>query len=104
MIGIAIDAAVLIALIKSISDDDVSWGFPILISVVASIGVSVLAMWMIPMMGLWGLIIAANIVGLLVGVAVSALYGTEIKRSVTVGGIFVIVHLSVAFLFLWLMH
>jgi hypothetical protein len=104
MIGIAIDAAVLILLIKSISDDDVSWGFPVLISIVAAIAVSVLAMWLVPMMGLLGLIIAANIVGLLVGLAVSALYGTEIKRSFMVGGIFVLVHLSVAFLFIWLLH
>jgi hypothetical protein len=71
---------------------------------VAAIAVSVLAMWLVPMMGLLGLIIAANIVGLLVGLAVSALYGTEIKRSFMVGGIFVLVHLSVAFLFIWLLH
>ncbi len=100
MLQIAIDAAVLIGLIKSISDDDVNILTACLIALGAAIGVNFLVLLLVPVLGAWvGLLAAASIVGLLVGVAISALFGSEIKRSFTVGGVFVLVHILVAICF-----
>ena len=97
-----IDAGVLIGLISAISDDDVNIRTALGIAFGAALGVNGLARVLIPTMGLWGLIIAANVIGLLVGVLISALYGAEIKRSFSVGGIFVLVHICGSFLLYWL--
>ena len=65
---------------------------------------SLLAFALVPVMGFAGLIVAANVGGLLLGVVISALFGSEIKRSFFVGGIFVLVHIVVAICLTYLMH
>jgi hypothetical protein len=104
MVAILIDAAVLISLLKLITDDDVSFLLAFIIALCAALGVSFLAMALIPVMGFAGLIVAANVGGLLLGIVISALFGTEIKRSFFVGGIFVLVHIVVAICLSLLMH
>ncbi len=96
MLLLFIDAAVLMGLIKSISDDDVNLGTALLLALGAALGVNALTYVLAPSMGIWGLLIAANVVGLLLGIAISALFGSEIKRSFFVGGIFVLVHIAAA--------
>jgi hypothetical protein len=92
-----IDAAVLIGLLKAITDDDVGFGIAFVLALGTALGVGLLAMALNASLGpWWALIIAANVGGLLLGIAISALFGTEIKRSFFVGGIFVLVHIVVA--------
>jgi hypothetical protein len=103
MLGILIDAVVLIVLLKTIVDEDVGLLKACLISVVASIVTSVLASVLFAAIGIAGVALGALIGAALLGVAVSAMVGAEIKRAMAIGGIFTLVHIFVAagFYFLW---
>lgn len=48
-------------------------------------------------MGLPGLYLGLLIAAVLLGVALSALYGMELKRAVMVAGIFMVVHLVISY-------
>ena len=95
MLGIAIDALVLIVLLKTMSDEDLDFATAFFIALVAAIGTSALAFGIGTAMGIAGIIVAAIVAAVLLGVAVSALYGVEIKRSFLIGVIFMIVHIGV---------
>ena len=95
MIGILIDAAVLMILLKTINDDDVGFGTAVLVAIAAAIGTSVLAIGLALVMGIAGIIVAAIVAAVLLGVAVSALFGAEIKRSFLIATIFMVVHIGV---------
>jgi len=95
MLGIAIDALVLMVLLKTISDEDIGFGTSILVALVASIGTTVLAIGLAAMMGIAGIAVAALIAAALLGVAVSLLFGVEIKRAFLIGAIFMVVHIGV---------
>ncbi len=95
MIGLAIDALVLMALIKAINDDDVSFVSAFLVALVAAIGTTVLAAGLAAVIGISGIVVAALLAGTILGVAVSALYGVEIKRSFAIAAIFMVVHIGV---------
>ena len=93
---LAIDALVLIALLKVINEDEVDFLTAFLVALVASIGTAVLAAVLAVALGFPGLILAAAIAALLLGAAVSLLFGVEIKRSFLIAGIFLVVHITVA--------
>ena len=95
MLGIAIDALVLMVLLKTINDDDIGFGTSILVALVASIATTLLAVGLAAVMGMVGIAVAAVIAAALLGVAVSALFGVEIKRSFLIGAIFMVVHIGV---------
>jgi hypothetical protein len=95
MLVIAIDAVVLMVLLKTINDEDIGFGISILVALVASIGTTVLAIGLASVMGLAGIAVAALIAAALLGVAVSALFGVELKRSFLIGVIFMVVHVCV---------
>jgi hypothetical protein len=95
MLGIVIDAAVLMVLLKTINDDEIGFGTSIVVSLVAAIGTTLLAKALATVMGIAGIAVAAIIAAALLGVAVSALFGVEIKRSFLIGAIFVVVHIAV---------
>jgi hypothetical protein len=99
MLGIAIDAIVLMVLLKTIVSEDVGIGTLVLLSLAVSIGTSLLAFGLATVMGVLGILVAAVIAAALLGVAVSALFGSEIKRSLLVGAIFMVVHLGVGIAF-----
>lgn len=96
MLQIIIDAVALIALLKVVSDEEVSFGAASLLSIVASIVTTILAIALIVVMGFAGILVAALIAAALFGMAVSAMYGVEIKRSLLIGGVFVVVHIATA--------
>lgn len=96
MLQIIIDAVALIALLKVVSDEEVSFGAACLLSIVASIVTTILAIALIVVMGFAGILVAALIAAALFGMAVSAMYGVEIKRSLLIGGVFVVVHIATA--------
>ena len=95
MLGIAIDALVLVVLLKVVNDEDVGIGMAFIVALVAAIGTTVLAYGLAAVMGFFGVIVAALIAAALLGVAVSALFGVEIKRSFLIAGIFMVVHIGV---------
>ena len=95
MIGLAIDAFVLMALLKAINDDDASFVGAFLLALGAAIGTALLAAGLAVVMGIAGIVVAALLAGAILGVAVSALYGVEIKRSFAIAGIFMVVHIGV---------
>ena len=59
-------------------------------------GLSLLAFGLNEAFGLLGILAAAVIGALLLGVAIGALFGVELKRASLIAGIFVIVHLGIA--------
>lgn len=96
MLLIAIDAVVLIGLLKSISDEDLPFSTAFIIALIASIGTSILAFMFVSAMGLAGVFVAVGIAAALLGLTVSAICGVEIKRSFLIGAIFVVVHVVTA--------
>lgn len=95
MIGIIIDALVLMTLLKTLNDEDIGLGTSILVALAASVGTTVLAVALASMMGIAGIAVAAVVAAILLGVAVSALFGVEIKRSFLIGIIFMVVHIGI---------
>lgn len=97
MIGIAIDALVLIFLLQAITDKDVGFNSALVGAVVASLGTSALAWILAAWLGIAGLVIAAIISAALVSVFVSMMFSVVFKRSLIIGGIFMAVHIGVNF-------
>ncbi len=95
MLGILIDAAVLMVLLKTVSDQDVDFVTAVIVAIVAAIGTTALAFGLVSMMGIAGIIVAAIAAAAGLGIAVSALFGVEIKRSFLIGAIFMVVHIGV---------
>ncbi len=93
MLMIALDAVVLMVLLKTVQDEDVNFGTAIIVALVTAIGTSLLAMGLVLALGLAGILLAALIGGALLGVAVSALFGVEIKRAFLISGLFMVVHI-----------
>lgn len=104
MLGIAIDAAVLIFLLQTINQDEIGFGTAFLVALVASVGTLLLAIGFASFMGLAGLFVGAIVAAVLLGVAVSALFGVEIKRSFLIAGIYMVVHIGVGLGFQALFH
>jgi len=95
MLVILVDAVVLMSLMKSINDQEVDLGTAVLVALGAAIGANILAAVLTPALGLIGIFAATIAVAGLLGFAISALFGTEIKRSVLIGGVFAVVHVAI---------
>lgn len=96
MLLIAIDAVVLIGLLKTISDEDLPFLTALIIALIASIGTSILATILATAIGIVGVVVAVAIAATLLGLIVSAMCGVEIKRSFLIGAIFVLTHVVTA--------
>lgn len=103
MCGIVIDSLVLIFLLKTINDDDVGFASAFFVAVGTAIGTSVLAFALGSIMGIAGVVVATVVAAALLGVAVSALFGVEIKRSFLIGAIFMVVHIGAGIGFQYMM-
>jgi hypothetical protein len=97
MLMLLIDACVLMVLLKAINDDDVGLGSAILVALVTAVGTTLLALGLAEVMGVAGVFVAALIAAGLLGIAVSALFGVEIKRSMLIAVIFIVVHVAASF-------
>lgn len=104
MLAIGIDALALMVLLKTISDDDIELDTSIAIALVASIGTKLLALGLGPLMGIAGIAVASVIAAISLGVAVSAMFGVEIKRSFLIGAIFMVVHVCVGLAFQFMLR
>lgn len=96
MLLIAIDAAVLNGLLKTISDEDLPFLTALFIALIASIGTSILATILASAIGIAGVLVAVAIAAALLGLIVSAMCGVEIMRAFAIGAIFVVVHVATA--------
>ncbi len=99
MLVIVIEAAVLMMLLKAVSDEELGVGLAIGIALGAAIGTGLLATGLVRVMGWAGILVAASIVAVALGLAISALFGVEIKRSFGVGAAFVTIHIGIPFIF-----
>jgi hypothetical protein len=96
MLGVLLDAGVLILLLKTMTDEDIGFGLAIGIAVVAAIVAMVVALVAIPAVGaIVGLILAGAVAAICVGVAVSALFGVDIMRAFLIGAIFMVAHIGI---------
>jgi hypothetical protein len=95
LLVIALDALVLMVLLKAVSDEEVDFRTAAIIAVVAAIGTFALAFGLGILMGIAGVILAAIIAACALGVAVSAMFGTEIKRSFVIGILFMVCHVGI---------
>lgn len=95
MLMILIDAFILIALLKVINDDEIELLTAGIVALVTSIGTSALAYALASAMGVWGIVVAGVVAAAGLGIAVSSLFGVEIKRSMLIGFIFMILHIGI---------
>lgn len=96
MIVLAIDAVVLMFLLKMMNDEDIGFLGAALVAFCASLGTGALAVALVLAIGLPGLFVAALVAAGVLGAVVSALYGVEIKRSMLIAVIFMVVHVAVS--------
>jgi len=98
MLGIILDAVVLIVLLKTMVDEDVGIGTACLVALGASIAVFAIAAGLEPFIGLFFAIsIAASVSAAILGVIVSAMFGVELKQACVIGVIFTVVHTAIWF-------
>jgi hypothetical protein len=91
MLGVLIDAAVLIGLLKLINDDDMDLRTAFIVALVASLGVWVLALGLGYLIGFAGVVLAALLAAAILGASLSYMFGMEIKRALIVAACFVVV-------------
>jgi len=96
MPGILMGAFVLMALLKVINDDEIGLVTSILVVIGSSIGTLVLgAVSMMVMGDEAGFVVGVVAGAALVGVLVSAVLGIELKRSFTIGGLYMAINVAV---------
>lgn len=88
ILGVLIDAGVLVVLLQTISGEDIDFPTAVIVAVVAATGTTVLAIGL-------GIIVAGILGAAGLGIAVSALFGVEIRRSFLIGAVFMVVHIGV---------
>jgi hypothetical protein len=101
---ILLDALILIVLLKVVNQDDIGFWPAAGVAAVAAIGTGVLVFVLTLFLGIFGLILAAIVAAVLLGIAVSAVFGVEIKRSFLVGGIFMVVHIGLSLAINWFLQ
>ena len=94
MLGLALDAFVLMGLLKMISDEEVEFWTACGLALVSAVGTAILANVLADAMGLWGLVLAALIAVGLLGIVVSAVCGVEVKRAMAIAGGFMLFHIA----------
>ncbi len=94
MLLLALDAFVLMVLLKTITDEEVEFWTAVLIALGTSIGTSVLATVLVEPMGLLGVVLALLISTIILAIAVSRLCGVEIKRAIAIAGGFMLFHVG----------
>jgi hypothetical protein len=97
MLMILIDAAILIGLLAAFQEEELSFGFAAIMALVTSLVTFALAYVLFSAMGLPGVYLALVIAAVLLGIALSALYGMEIKRAVMVACIFMVAHAVISY-------
>jgi hypothetical protein len=95
MLQILIDAAVLMVVLNSLSGVEIGLGTAAIIALVASVGATLVAFGLFLVIGFVGIILAAILMAVAVGLALSFFFGADLKRSCLIGAIFTVVHIGV---------
>jgi peptidoglycan biosynthesis protein MviN/MurJ (putative lipid II flippase) len=90
-----LESAILIAMIKMVTDNETGFWTPLFISLLSAICTAVLANLLVVTLGLSGILVAASLSAALLTVALTVVFGTELKQSAIIGGIFVFVHIAI---------
>jgi hypothetical protein len=88
-----IEAGLLIVLMQGLTDAEIDLITGVVIALVTSTVTGLIAFGLVSLIGPAGSILAAVIGAAGLGVAISAFFGAEIKRSFLIGGIYVVVHI-----------
>ena len=104
MLVLLVDAAALMVLLKVFSDQDLEFLTAALTGFLASVGTSVLAFALGTFLGVAGAYLAIAISALLLGAAISAIFGVDLKRSMLIAAIFLAIHLGATFGLLAIIH
>ncbi len=81
MIGVVINAVILIALLKALSDAEVSFLGAVLVSLGTSLAGFVLSLVLSPSIGVAGAFVALGVVATGLAVVLSAAYGIDLRRA-----------------------
>ena len=90
MLMILIDTLVLMVLLKAVNDENVEFVSAIIVAVITAITTAALATALSLVIGIWGVVLAGILAAVGLGLAVSTLFGVEIKRSMLIGAIFIL--------------
>lgn len=97
MLLVLVDAVILMALLNSFGNEDFGIWTAVGVSLVTSIAASLLAFGLASLIGMAGVIVAVLIVAAGLTIAVSALFGFELKRAALIAVIFMVAHTAVSF-------
>jgi hypothetical protein len=100
MLSIAIKSLCLMGLLKAMADEEIGFWKGVALAFAASLGSAFLLQGLAPSLGLWAIPVALGLVGLGLGAAISAICGTEIKRSFLVAAAYILVDLVITMIFL----
>jgi hypothetical protein len=101
VVGIAIDALMVIVLSKTLAEREIGFWAAALIGLVASTATTILANKLMTAIGVAGIIVAAVIAALFLGMGLVWAYGVKIKRACLGGAIFSAVHLAYVTVVSW---
>ncbi len=104
MIGMAIDALLVIAILKTVADREIGFWTAALIGLVASTATTALANRLIISIGHAGIIAAAPVAALLLAMGLIWGYGVNVKRACLGAATFTVVHLGYVTLVSWLWY
>lgn len=93
-----LEAGLLVFLLKSFIGEDVDLSTAFFIALGSSIGTILLVIGLASVIGLLGIALGDLIAALALGAVLSAMYGTEIKQSFMISGIFITCHAVLSFL------
>lgn len=97
MLLILIDAAILLGLLSSLGGEEIEFLVSLVVAFVTAIGVYALTLAMLTLMGAQGLFVASLLAVALLGAAISWLWGVEIKRSMLIAFLFLVIHNTIVF-------
>lgn len=104
MLGLILEAMILIGLIKIFTDDDVGFWKPVGIALLTAIATAVLAGVFFEMLGLWGIVVGVTLAAALLAGLLTLLFGIEFKNSSIIGVAFVFIHVGIQVLFYFMFH
>ncbi len=94
LLGLLIDALILMALLKLIIDEEGSLLAAGVLALGTSIVINGIVFALAPALGILALPIAVILPGIILGVCISAIYGAEIKRAFLIAGLFIGIRLA----------
>ena len=96
MLSIAVRSLCLIGILKVMADEEIGFWNGIVLAFAASLGSELLVRGLSPSLGAGAILVALGLVGLGLGTAISAVCGTEIKRSFLVAAVYILVDLVIS--------